>query len=125
MKSKLDMKKIQILVTLLFFIGTIKAQSAFNLVKEDVESGKAFLNNQNRKEAQKMFDKAIRQSKTKKYREGHPDVFMLIGDAYLTCNSPNLTMAYFTFRRACEIDNKYCDKLQYPIFDGVKKEEAH
>jgi TPR repeat protein len=109
---KFDMKKIQFLIAILFFISTI--------IKKDVESGKAFLNNQNRKEAHKMFDSAIRQSKTKKYKEGHPDAFLLIGDAYLTCISPNIEAAFQFFSSACKMDSQYCDKLNDPIFSKIK-----
>jgi hypothetical protein len=117
---KFDMKKIQFLIAILFFISTIKAQTALDLIKKDVESGKAFLNNQNRKEAHKMFDSAIRQSKTKKYKEGHPDAFLLIGDAYLTCISPNIEAAFQFFSSACKMDSQYCDKLNDPIFSKIK-----
>jgi hypothetical protein len=118
---KFDMKKIQILAIILFYIGTIKAQSTLDLIKKDVEIGKAFLNNQNRKEAQKMFDNAIRRSKTKQYKEGHPKTFILIGEAYLTCNSPNIEAAFQIFSSACRIDSQYCDKLNEPIFSAIKK----
>ena len=117
------MKKIPVLVLLLFYTSAVYAQSAFELVKKDVDIGKNFLNEGKPKEAQKMFDWAIRRSKTKKYREGHPDTFILIGDAYLTCNSPNPDKAFLIYYAACGIDKKYCNKTEDPIFDAVKKED--
>ena len=115
------MKKIPVLILIIFCTSAIYAQSTFDLVKKDVEKAKAFLNEGNLKEAYKMFDTAIRQSKTKQYKEGHPDAFTLIGDAYLTCSAPDIKMAFNVYKSACEMDKKYCDKLKDPIFDVLKK----
>lgn len=115
------MKKILVLMALFFCISHSKAQSNLDLVKKDVEKAKALLNEGNLKEASKMFDAAIRQSKTKQYKEGHPAAFILIGDAYLTCNSPNLNAAFQCYSTACAMDKNYCAKVNDPVFDALRK----
>lgn len=69
-----------------------------------VGMGKLLLDKKNEKEALKTFDSAVRSSKMKKYKEGHPDVYMLIGDAYLNCTQKNIDQAVASYTRARDID---------------------
>jgi hypothetical protein len=122
------MKKIQILTTLIFFVCTlsVKAQSVLDKAKEKVEEGKYFLDNGNQKEALKVFDNAIRLSRAKPYKEGHPDIFMLVGDAFLNCPTANIEIAFAFYVRARDIEprnKKYWEKLSNPIFDQLKKKK--
>ncbi|MDZ7880265.1 MAG: tetratricopeptide repeat protein [Saprospiraceae bacterium] len=84
--------------------------SAFCLVG----MGKLLLDAKNGKEAVKTFDQAIRSSKQKKFKEGHPDIYMLVGDAYYNCTQKNFEQAVSNYTRAREIDPKnglYCLRL--------------
>jgi tetratricopeptide (TPR) repeat protein len=79
-----------------------------------VGMGKLLLDAKNGKEAVKTFDQAIRESKQKKFKEGHPDIYMLIGDAYSNCTQKNFDQAVSNYTRAREIDPKnglYCLRL--------------
>ena len=79
-----------------------------------VGMGKLLLDAKNGKEALKTFDQAIRSSKAKKFKEGHPDVIMLVGDAFMNCTQPNYEQAVAYYTRAREIDTKngtYCLRL--------------
>ncbi len=71
-----------------------------------VGMGKLLLDAKNGKEALKTFDQAIRASKAKKFREGHPDVIMLVGDAFMNCTQPNYEQAVAYYTRAKDIDPK-------------------
>ena len=71
-----------------------------------VGMGKLLLDAKNGKEALKTFDQAIRSSKVKKFREGHPDVIMLVGDAYMNSTQPNYEQAVAYYTRAKDIDPK-------------------
>lgn len=79
-----------------------------------VGMGKLLLDAKNGKEALKTFDQAIRSSRVKKFKEGHPDVMMLVGDAYMNCTQPNYEQAVAYYKRAREIDPSkgiYCLRL--------------
>jgi tetratricopeptide (TPR) repeat protein len=79
-----------------------------------VGMGKLLLDAQNGKEAVKTFDQAIRASKVKKFKEGHPDIYMLIGDAYANGTQKNYEQAVSKYTTAREIDPKnglYCLRL--------------
>ena len=71
-----------------------------------VGMGKLLLDAKNGKEALKTFDQAIRESRKKPYKEGHPEIFMLIGDAYLYSTNPNAEQAVSNYNRAKEIEPK-------------------
>jgi tetratricopeptide (TPR) repeat protein len=68
--------------------------------------GKLFLDAGNTKESEKSFERAIKKARTKVYKEGHPDIFVLIGQAYAESSKPNLTEAINNFTRACDIEPK-------------------
>ncbi len=79
-----------------------------------VGMGKLLLDAKNGKEAVKTFDQAIRSSKVKKFKEGHPDIYMYIGDAYMGGTQKNYEQAVSNYSRAREIDptrGKYCLRL--------------
>jgi tetratricopeptide (TPR) repeat protein len=75
-----------------------------------VGMGKLLLAADNTKEALKTFDAAIRDSRGmrnangKKYKEGHPEVYMLIGDAYSNVKKPNFEQAVANYTRARDIE---------------------
>ena len=69
-----------------------------------VGMGKLLLDAQNGKEALKTFDSAIRDSKKKPYKEGHPEIFSLIGDAYLYSLNPNPEQAVAYYSRARDVE---------------------
>ena len=71
-----------------------------------VGMGKLLLDAKNSDEALKTFETAIRSSKAKPYREGHPDIYMLIGDAYLNSKQPNIEQAVANYTRARDIEPK-------------------
>ncbi len=77
-----------------------------NGAKDEVGLGQLQLDAKQDKEAQKTFDSAIRHSRGKGYREGHPDVYMEIGKAYLNGKNVNATEAIDNFTRARDIDPK-------------------
>lgn len=72
-----------------------------------VGMGKLLLDKKNEKEALKTFDSAIRASKAKPYKEGHPDIYMLIGDAYLNCTQKNVEQADANYTRARDVEPKF------------------
>ena len=79
-----------------------------------VGMGKLLLDAKNGKEALKTFEQAIRASKVKKFREGHPDIYMLIGDAYMNSTQKNYEQAVANYTRAREINpnnGTYCLRL--------------
>ncbi len=79
-----------------------------------VGMGKLLLDAKNGKEAVKTFNQAIHASKVKKFREGHPDIYMYIGDAYANCTQKNFDQAVSKYTTAREIDPKnglYCLRL--------------
>jgi tetratricopeptide (TPR) repeat protein len=71
-----------------------------------VGMGKLLLDAKNGKEALKTFDQAIRSSKVKKFKEGHPEVIMLVGDAFMNCTQPNYEQAVAYYVRSRDIDPK-------------------
>jgi tetratricopeptide (TPR) repeat protein len=72
-----------------------------------VGMGKLLLDAKNGKEALKTFDQAIKDSRKKPYKEGHPEIFMLIGDSYLNCTqkNPDQSVSYYTRARDVEPTN--------------------
>lgn len=71
-----------------------------------VGMGKLLLDAQNGKEALKTFDSAIRDSKKKPYKEGHPEIFSLVGDAFLYNQYPNTEQAVANYSRARDVEPK-------------------
>lgn len=71
-----------------------------------VGMGKLLLDANNGKEALKTFDAAIRDSRKKPYKEGHPEIFVLIGDAYLNNTRPNAEQAVSYYSRARDVEPK-------------------
>jgi tetratricopeptide (TPR) repeat protein len=71
-----------------------------------VGMGKLLLDKKNEKEALELFETAIRSSRGRPYREGHPDIYMLIGDAYLNSKQPNVEQAVSNYTRARDIEPK-------------------
>jgi tetratricopeptide (TPR) repeat protein len=71
-----------------------------------VGMGKLLLDAKNGKEAAKTFDSAIRDSRKKPFKEGHPDIFMLVGDSYLNGVNKDPEMAVANYTRARDIDPK-------------------
>lgn len=71
-----------------------------------VGMGKLLLDAQNGKEALKTFDSAIRDSRKKPYKEGHPDIYMLIGDSYMNSMNPNIEQAVANYTRARDVEPK-------------------
>ena len=71
-----------------------------------VGMGKLLLDAKNGKEALKTFDSAIRDSRKKPYKEGHPEIFMLIGDSYLNSLFPNPEQAVANYSRARDVEPK-------------------
>ncbi|MBL7816059.1 MAG: tetratricopeptide repeat protein [Saprospiraceae bacterium] len=76
-----------------------------------VGMGKLLLDKKNEKEALKTFDSAVRASKAKPYKEGHPEIFMLIGDAYMNGVNKNLDQADANYTRARDIEPKSATAL--------------
>ena len=71
-----------------------------------VGMGKLLLDANNGKEALKTFDAAIRDSRKKPYKEGHPEIFVLVGDAYLYSTRPNAEQAVAYYSRARDVEPK-------------------
>ena len=71
-----------------------------------VGMGKLSLDKKNTKDALASFDDAIRNSRARPYREGHPDIYMLIGDSYLNSINPNVEQAVANYTRARDIEPK-------------------
>ena len=74
-----------------------------------VGMGKLLLDAKNAKEALKTFDNAIKESRKKPYKEGHPEIYMLIGDAYLNGINKNPDQAVNNYTRARDIDPKMAE----------------
>ncbi len=71
-----------------------------------VGMGKLLLDKKNPKEANEIFDNAIRSSRARPYKEGHPDIYILIGDSYLNSINPNVEQAVANYTRARDIEPK-------------------
>lgn len=71
-----------------------------------VGMGKLLLIAKNNKEALKMFEKALSASAKKPYKTGHPEIYMLIGDAYLNGIENNAEQAVAQYLRATEVEPK-------------------
>jgi tetratricopeptide (TPR) repeat protein len=69
-----------------------------------VGMGKLLLDAKNTKEALKTFDSAIKESRKKPFKEGTPEIFMLVGDAFLNGvnKNPEQAVAYYTRARDIE-----------------------
>jgi tetratricopeptide (TPR) repeat protein len=72
-----------------------------------VGMGKLLLDAKNTKEALKTFDSAIKESRKKPFKEGTPEIFMLVGDAFLNSvnKNPEQAVAYYTRARDIEPSN--------------------
>jgi tetratricopeptide (TPR) repeat protein len=72
-----------------------------------VGMGKLLLDAKNVKEALKTFDSAIKESRKKPFKEGTPEIFMLVGDAFLNGvnKNPEQAVAYYTRARDIEPSN--------------------
>jgi Tfp pilus assembly protein PilF len=72
-----------------------------------VGMGKLLLDAKNQKEALKTFDSAIKESRKKPFKEGTPEIFMLVGDAFLNGvnKNPEQAVAYYTRARDIEPSN--------------------
>jgi|GEM_PF-544091 len=71
-----------------------------------VGMGKLLLDQKNGKEALKTFDQAIRNSREKKYKEGSPEIYMMIGDCYIESTQKNPEIAIANYTRARDIEPK-------------------
>ncbi len=71
-----------------------------------VGKAKIALDEKNEKEATKLVEKSIRASRNRTYREGHPDIYALVGKAYLDSKNENLQEAVNNFTRARDIEPK-------------------
>ncbi len=71
-----------------------------------VGMGKLLLDQKNNKEAAKTFDQAIRNSREKRYREGSPEIYMMIGDCYIESTQKNPEIAVSNYTRARDIEPK-------------------
>ncbi len=69
-----------------------------------VGMGKLLLDAKNSKEAAKTFDQAIRSSRDRKFKEGNPDIYGLIGDAFLYSTQKDADQAVANYTRARDID---------------------
>lgn len=118
------MKNIQILALLFLFPTAINAQANLEEAKRQVEIGKQLLNSGNSVEASHAFKNAVLSSKQKKYRQGSPEIYVLIGDIYLSNSHKNIKRALLFYETAYSIEpNEILWKKFYdPIFDGIKKE---
>jgi tetratricopeptide (TPR) repeat protein len=120
-------KYLIIMLSLFLFANMVNAQSVLESATKKIEEGKLLLDNGKEDEALKLFESAIRLSLVKPYREGHPHVYTLVGDAYLNCSKPNIEQAYSFYKRARDIDPRnqvYWEKLRNPVFDEIKKKKG-
>jgi Tfp pilus assembly protein PilF len=69
-----------------------------------VGMGKLLLDAKNSKEALKTFDSAIKESRKKPFKEGTPEIFMLVGDAFLNSVNKNAEQAVAYYTRARDIE---------------------
>jgi Tfp pilus assembly protein PilF len=69
-----------------------------------VGMGKLLLDAKNTKEALKTFDSAIKESRKKPFKEGTPEIFMLVGDAFLNGVNKNAEQAVAYYTRARDIE---------------------
>jgi lipopolysaccharide biosynthesis regulator YciM len=69
-----------------------------------VGMGKLLLDANNTKEALKTFDSAIKESRKKPFKEGTPEIFMLVGDAFLNGVNKNAEQAVAYYTRARDIE---------------------
>jgi tetratricopeptide (TPR) repeat protein len=123
----MNQKHLIIILTLFLFANMVNAQSVLETATKKIEEGKILLDNGKEDEALKLFESAIRLSRVKPYRDGNPNVFMLVGDAYLNCTKPYVEQAYSFYKRARDIDPMnqiYWKKLRNPIFDEIRKNKG-
>jgi len=69
-----------------------------------VGMGKLLLDAKNGKEALKTFDQAIRSSRDRKFKEGNPDIYGLIGDAYLYGTQKDAEQAVTNYTKARDLE---------------------
>jgi tetratricopeptide (TPR) repeat protein len=122
----MNQKYLIVMLSFFLFANVVNAQSVLESATKKIEEGKILLDNGKEDEALKFFESAIRLSRVKPYRDGNPNVFMLIGDAYLNCTKPNIEQAYSFYKRARDIEPRnqaYWEKLRNPIFDEIKKKK--
>jgi tetratricopeptide (TPR) repeat protein len=123
----MNQKHLILMLTLFLSANVVNAQSMLENATKEIEEGKSLLDNGKEDEALKLFESAIRLSLAKPYREGHPHVYTLVGDAYLNCSKPNIEQAYSFYKRARDIDPRnqvYWEKLRNPVFDEIKKKKG-
>jgi tetratricopeptide (TPR) repeat protein len=123
----MNQKHLIIILTFFLFANVVNAQSVLESATKKIEEGKLLLDNGKEDEALKFFESAIRLSRVKPFREGHPDVYMLVGDAYFNCSKPHIEQAYSFYKRARDIEPRnqaYWEKLRNPIFDEIRKNKG-
>lgn len=101
------MKRIYVIAVFNLFFSLVNAQVPTDEVKRLLDSGKNLLISGNVKEASNTFDQAIRASRAKPFREGSPEVYMLIGDIYLNAASNskcNICKANYYYTRSRDLD---------------------
>jgi lipopolysaccharide biosynthesis regulator YciM len=59
---------------------------------------------QNQQVISKAIDKAVRASRKRPYKEGHPDAYYLLADAYLYSKNPNVAEGIANAKRAKDIE---------------------
>lgn len=101
------MKKGYISIILTFITLILQAQDINSDIQNLLEKGKILLDSGYREKAKDYFLKSIIISKSPKYREGNPEVFIAIGDIYMNTPSQDkckLCNAYDCYIRARDIE---------------------
>lgn len=124
------MKRIYTIAVFCILVGQIKAQVNTDELNRLLDSGKNSLSSGNRKEAIMTFDKAIRASKTKNFKEGSPDVYMRIGDICLNIpqSNCNICLAHSYYTRSRDLDPKnemIWKKLDDERFKSMKTQDDY
>ena len=116
------MKNSQIIIILFLLTNALNAQVNLDESKKMVNQGKLLLGT-DKKEAMKTFDNAVRNARTKLYKEGHPEIMVLIGDAYMNYGFGGEADIFYTRARDIEPrEKKYADKLYDPRLIKWRKE---
>jgi tetratricopeptide (TPR) repeat protein len=122
------MKKIHLTLLFAFILSTAHAQLNMSVVQPFLDQGKSYLQSGNKKEAIVAFYKAIKASAAKPYREGHPDVYVMIGDIYMSLSAQNICHLYEAnnnYTRARDIEPKHkisLERLADKRFEALKEE---
>ncbi len=123
------MKKIHLtLLFALIILSTTNAQINMSVVQPILDEGKSYLQSGNKKEAIKAFYRAIKASAAKPYREGHPDVYILIGDIYMSLSAQNICNLYEAnncYTRARDIEPRHkisLERMADKRFEALKEE---